>query len=1285
MDTTNSNQTGTPVLKSLAASSVLQESRALLTQLDSVEAANAVLPVNAAIVSTNKNQQDEPNTHDTIAVVSDQPVTSTLTSITMPNTTAVGLNLPPPTPNLSVAGSATDVDLLSCLLPAPSSFVTSGLIPTSTPPPHTSLDQTAPAALTPAPCASDFDSDTELSIVAATAATEVASTVDNSTTSPISTLSCAPVQTALLATTNGHINRNNTSSSCPQLSLNTKQQRQQKRRRERAQRLQAERDSRCNLSALSGTLIAGSVGVGVSLGIGTVTGGSSGGIIGSVTAPNIIMGNSSAVAPGNSLLYNLNSAGSMGEDSNNSNGNFTSSSNGSNNLLPPTDSIASLLLNPPHSPECNSGLMATPSDSEGESLDEDLLSTSSSSTLLLPRDKPPPRPPPPVRRKLPRSPVLEEEIIDGFAILEFKTYEDLEFAIKLGQKRKEKRLSALEELTCTYSIEEMKMPKIIDTGQPHTLRTSNLSSLSIVSNNNLKEVNHHQHRGVGAGMGGTIVATSNSISTNINNNTANHNNSNTVYTVPLASMCNAPDTEADNWVEDPYRQQQDQLSGSASTISIDINSNANQNQISNNQHLNHLTQSKQTASSVININNTTIPGAVNTVTDSCLLDNGNAKLSIGSVVPHINLSDNGNESSGSESKSQNTKNANQPNNVAAEYISIKSTKSNDATTLNSRLKVISSSCPKIKKLNGLECSKDDVITTEAIAAGLTLEIQDFTNSSAKVVGASLLLKKDNDLNESFTDNSNHCTSNFNETNICDKTNGGNKNPENLVAFVFPSTPNHVSNDALQQSSPHNSTEYPQPHTTRTECVAANVCGNDVPELAQDTSTLSNTLPGVGANGSLIVAGESISESAGLEQIVSVVPPTLLTTKSATGHGNNQKLSAGTDNLPHTTHHPAATSAQVTSLSNSSGCESYLTSEAGRCGLELTSSVNAQGITLSNKIVTPLGMETPVQKPTIPLGTPFTSVTIAPLHGSFGERTSNLLLAANIKSKDNSMLSMDGLATAASLDSQKSTNSSIPTSTSSIANGFLSGHTSVSCVTSNVGSVLSHIAPHSGNKVLSVPMTLPPITAVSSGAAAASGISKTTVSTGSSPVGAAGSSLVFHGAPPLMPHSGAGLPMLIQATPYRTSFPHYSALYTPYNNIAHGQYLSQVIPIGSSNTSSSPQRSDARNSRESATTSSLKAPVTSASTHHQYSVSGIGGMRSITPLGYVISNNNTTQVLGTMATTTVRLGLLPPDQLLQHHNCLHPPEFQLRLLHNYNHLHQCKCYHKLGIQLTFLKY
>ncbi|XP_023159015.1 putative uncharacterized protein DDB_G0277255 isoform X1 [Ceratitis capitata] len=248
----------------------------------------------------------------------------------------------------------------------------------------------------------------------------------------------AAEQNHTASATNGH--NCGTSTTVNNLNVNAKQQRQQKRRRERAQRLQAERENR--------------------------------------------FANSVNNVPNSGLLYHASSAGSMGEDSNNSNGNFTSSSNGSNNVMPPTDSIASLLLNPPHSPECNSGLMATPSDSEGESLDEDLLSTSSSSTLLLPRDKPPPRPPPPVRRKLPRSPVLEEEIIDGFAILEFKSYEDLEFAIKLGQKRKEKRLSALEELTCTYSIEETKMPKIIDTGQPHPIRGSSALNLQI---NNIKD------------------------------------------------------------------------------------------------------------------------------------------------------------------------------------------------------------------------------------------------------------------------------------------------------------------------------------------------------------------------------------------------------------------------------------------------------------------------------------------------------------------------------------------------------------------------------------------------------------------------------------------------------------------------------------------------------------------------------------------------------------------------------------------------------------------------------
>uniref|UniRef100_A0A182N1B0 Uncharacterized protein n=1 Tax=Anopheles dirus TaxID=7168 RepID=A0A182N1B0_9DIPT len=72
---------------------------------------------------------------------------------------------------------------------------------------------------------------------------------------------------------------------------------------------------------------------------------------------------------------------------------------------------------------------------------------------------------PPVRRKRKEkepSPVLEEDIIDGFAILAFKTYEDIEFAIKVANKRNEKRLSSIMELT-TVMVQEEKPPKIIDT------------------------------------------------------------------------------------------------------------------------------------------------------------------------------------------------------------------------------------------------------------------------------------------------------------------------------------------------------------------------------------------------------------------------------------------------------------------------------------------------------------------------------------------------------------------------------------------------------------------------------------------------------------------------------------------------------------------------------------------------------------------------------------------------------------------------------------------------------
>ncbi|XP_068154869.1 LOW QUALITY PROTEIN: mucin-19 [Drosophila tropicalis] len=560
---------------------------------------------------------------------------------------ALTASTPPPPPPLIVSiemgtptvegGGGVTPSIGPAVDRCPSGSVTASSAAASTCP----ASMSAATSVSLGPSASDFDSDTELSIVAAAAAAAAAATsgigMDTSMSSSGASLmsgSHAIVHGSMTGagtagglanvgvTTNGH----NNGISSAQLSLNAKQQRQQKRRRERAQRLQAERDNRCNSSSnLNATFIAGGAGSAtggagvpmhsaVSMGTGVAGGqnsvmGATGGV-GGGAAPSVLMGSGPGgpgAGPGNGILYHhINSAGSMGEDSNNSNGNFTSSSNGSNNnLLPPTDSIASLLLNPPHSPECNSGLMATPSDSEGESLDEDLLSTSSSSTLLLPRDKPPPRPPPPVRRKLPRSPVLEEEIIDGFAILEFKTYEDLEFAIKLGQKRKEKRLSALEELTCTYSIEEMKMPKIIDTGQPHPLRGSNLSALSVVgNNNNLKEQLHHRTvggplvvGGVGGGgnNGGGVAISANSNNNNNNTSTSNNNSGVGTSVYMLPSAASTTDTHATepvaHWRSQYQQQQQDQLMSS---------SNANQNQISNS--CNSQQQQQQQQQHVMNMN-----------------------------------------------------------------------------------------------------------------------------------------------------------------------------------------------------------------------------------------------------------------------------------------------------------------------------------------------------------------------------------------------------------------------------------------------------------------------------------------------------------------------------------------------------------------------------------------------------------------------------------------------------------------------------------------------------------
>ncbi|CAH0564773.1 unnamed protein product [Brassicogethes aeneus] len=59
----------------------------------------------------------------------------------------------------------------------------------------------------------------------------------------------------------------------------------------------------------------------------------------------------------------------------------------------------------------------------------------------LVREKPPR---PPNRRKKTKEPLCEEDLIDGFSILQFKTYEDLELVLKISTKDNIKRLTDVE-------------------------------------------------------------------------------------------------------------------------------------------------------------------------------------------------------------------------------------------------------------------------------------------------------------------------------------------------------------------------------------------------------------------------------------------------------------------------------------------------------------------------------------------------------------------------------------------------------------------------------------------------------------------------------------------------------------------------------------------------------------------------------------------------------------------------------------------------------------------------
>uniref|UniRef100_A0A1B6L2Q1 Uncharacterized protein n=1 Tax=Graphocephala atropunctata TaxID=36148 RepID=A0A1B6L2Q1_9HEMI len=96
------------------------------------------------------------------------------------------------------------------------------------------------------------------------------------------------------------------------------------------------------------------------------------------------------------------------------------------------------------------------------------------------REKPQ-RPPPPSRRKKSKDPVFEEDVIDGFAILSFKTYEDLESTVRLCGKGAAETLGRTEDL----------VPKIEPINNVHTRNHNALNNNNNNHNNNTAN-NHHE-------------------------------------------------------------------------------------------------------------------------------------------------------------------------------------------------------------------------------------------------------------------------------------------------------------------------------------------------------------------------------------------------------------------------------------------------------------------------------------------------------------------------------------------------------------------------------------------------------------------------------------------------------------------------------------------------------------------------------------------------------------------------------------------------------------------------
>ncbi|XP_034240214.1 autism susceptibility gene 2 protein-like, partial [Thrips palmi] len=116
------------------------------------------------------------------------------------------------------------------------------------------------------------------------------------------------------------------------------------------------------------------------------------------------------------------------------------------------------------------------------------------------REKPQ-RPPPPNRRKRSKEPSFEEDVVDGFAILSFKNYEDIEVALKLSARN---ALSVKLALAPTLGDEKNHLKNgDVSEAAPAANNNNNHNN-----NNNQRNHNNHNHIRHSAASGNLDVGTS---------------------------------------------------------------------------------------------------------------------------------------------------------------------------------------------------------------------------------------------------------------------------------------------------------------------------------------------------------------------------------------------------------------------------------------------------------------------------------------------------------------------------------------------------------------------------------------------------------------------------------------------------------------------------------------------------------------------------------------------------------------------------------------------------------